>query len=32
LALDNKFCELQIRSLAIGRKNYLRAGSNAGAE
>jgi transposase len=32
LALDNNLCELQIRSLAIGRKNYLFAGSDAGAE
>lgn len=29
---DNNFCELQIRSLAVGRKNYLFAGSDAGAE
>lgn len=29
---DNNFCELQIRSLALGRKNYLFAGSDAGAE
>lgn len=32
LALDNNFCELQIRSLAVGRKNFLFAGSDAGAE
>ncbi len=32
LGLDNNLCELQIRSLAIGRKNYLHAGSDAGAE
>lgn len=32
LALDNNFCELQIRTLAVGRKNYLFAGSDAGAE
>jgi len=32
LALDNNFCELQIRSLAVGRKAYLFAGSDAGAE
>jgi transposase len=32
LGLDNNLCELQIRSLAIGRKNYLFAGSDAGAE
>jgi len=29
---DNNLCELQIRSLAVGRKNYLHAGSDAGAE
>lgn len=32
LRLDNNFCELQIRSLAVGRKNYLFAGSDEGAE
>jgi hypothetical protein len=32
LGLDNNLCELQIRSLAVGRKNYLHAGSDAGAE
>ena len=32
LALDNNCCERQIRSLAVGRKNYLFAGSDAGAE
>jgi len=32
LTLDNNFCELQIRTLAIGRKNFLFAGSDAGAE
>jgi hypothetical protein len=32
LTLDNNLCELQIRSLAIGRKNFLFAGSDAGAE
>lgn len=32
LRLDNNLCELQLRSLAIGRKNYLFAGSDAGAE
>ena len=32
LALDNNFCELQIRTLALGRKNFLFAGSDAGAE
>lgn len=29
---DNNDCERQIRSLAVGRKNYLFAGSDAGAE
>jgi transposase len=32
LPLDNNLCELQIRSLAIGRRNYLFAGSDAGGE
>jgi hypothetical protein len=32
LALDNNLCESQIRSLALGRKNYLFAGSDAGAK
>lgn len=32
LGLDNNLCELQIRSLAVGRKNFLFAGSDAGAE
>ena len=32
LTPDNNLCELQIRSLAVGRKNYLFAGSDAGAE
>lgn len=32
LPLTNNLDELQIRTLAIGRKNYLFAGSNAGAE
>jgi hypothetical protein len=32
LALDNNLCELQIRSVAVGRKSFLFAGSNAGAE
>jgi hypothetical protein len=32
LQLDNNCCERQIRSLAVGRKNYLFAGSPAGAE
>lgn len=29
---DNNLCESQIRSLALGRRNYLFAGSDAGAE
>jgi transposase len=32
LALDNNLCESQIRSLALGRKNYLFAGSDVGAQ
>jgi transposase len=32
LPLDNNLCELQIRSLAVGRRNYLFAGSDEGAE
>ena len=32
LPLDNNLCEQQIRSLALGRRNYLFAGSDAGAE
>lgn len=32
LGPDNNLCELQIRSLAVGRRNYLFAGSDAGAE
>lgn len=32
LELDNNRCERQIRSLAMGRRNYLFAGSDAGAE
>jgi transposase len=32
IELDNNGCERQIRSLAIGRKNYLFAGSDAGAD
>jgi transposase len=32
VGLDNNLCELQIRSLAVGRKNYLHAGSDVGAE
>jgi len=32
LPLDNNLCELQIRSLAVGRRNYLFAGSDAGGE
>ncbi len=31
LPLDNNLCELQIRTLAVGRKNYLFAGSDNGA-
>ena len=31
LTPDNNLCELQIRSVAVGRKNYLFAGSHAGA-
>ena len=32
LPLDNNLCEQQIRSLALGRRNYLFAGSDAGAQ
>jgi hypothetical protein len=32
LVPDNNFCELQIRSVAVGRKSFLFAGSDAGAE
>lgn len=32
LELDNNFCELQIRTLAVGRKNYLHAGSDEGGK
>ena len=32
LGLDNNLCELQIRSVAVGRKSFLFAGSDAGAE
>lgn len=32
LGPDNNFCELQIRSVAVGRKSFLFAGSDAGAE
>ena len=32
LPLDNNLCELQIRTLAVGRRNYLFAGSDAGGE
>jgi hypothetical protein len=32
LALDNNLCERQLRSIAIGRKNYLFAGSDRAAE
>lgn len=31
LPLDNNFMELQLRSLVVGRKNWLFAGSDAGA-
>jgi len=31
LQLDNNLCEQQIRSLALGRRNYLFAGSDEGA-
>jgi transposase len=31
LQLDNNLCEQQIRSLALGRRNYLFAGSDDGA-
>jgi len=32
LRLDNNFCERELRSIALGRKNYLFAGSHAAAE
>ena len=32
LELDNNYCELQIRTLAVGRKNYLHAGSDEGGK
>jgi transposase len=32
LSLDNNLCELQIRSLAVGRKNYLHVGSDEGGK
>jgi transposase len=32
LPLDTNFCERQIRSLVVGRRNYLFAGSDRGAE
>jgi hypothetical protein len=32
LPLDTNLCERQIRSLVIGRRNYLFAGSDQGAE
>jgi len=32
LGPDNNLCELQIRSLAVGRRNYLFAGSDSGAK
>ena len=31
LRLDNNLCEGQIRDVALGRKNFLFAGSDAGA-
>jgi transposase len=30
--LDNTFCEQQIRSLAVGRRNYLFVGADSGGE
>jgi transposase len=32
LALDNNLCEQQLRSIALGRKNFLFSGSHAAAE
>jgi transposase len=32
ISLDNNLCERQLRALAIGRKNYLFAGSDRAAE
>ena len=32
LPLDNNLCERQLRSVAVGRKNYLFAGSDRAAE
>ena len=32
LSLDNNCCEQQLRAIALGRKNYLFAGSHAAAE
>lgn len=32
LPLDNNLCEQQIRTLAVGRRNYLFAGSDDGAK
>src|SRR5207245_1747537 len=32
LDLDNNLCEQQIRDIALGRKNYLFAGSHDAAE
>jgi hypothetical protein len=32
LALDNNLCEQQLRSIALGRKNYLFSGSHAAAQ
>ena len=31
LALDNNLCEQQLRSIALGRKNFLFSGSHAAA-
>lgn len=31
LGLDNNFCERQLRDIALGRKNYLFAGSHGAA-
>jgi transposase len=32
IPIDNTACERQLRPIAVGRKNYLFAGSDAGAE
>ena len=32
ITLDNNLCELQLRTIAVGRKNYLFAGSDRAAE